>query len=149
MAERHHTMLRMPREKPTDDSMFASLHRLTRDGRSWLAAEAALAQAEVASDGRRLVEILGFLALVICCLFAALILLSVFVVAVLASYVGGMANAAGLLSLGLIIVAVLASWRIWHLSSKQFGLLAVFKRWWSIAATGPGGMNDEKRKTAR
>jgi Putative Actinobacterial Holin-X, holin superfamily III len=142
MAERHHTMPRMPREKPTDESMFASLHRLSRDGRSWLAAEAALAQAEVASDGRRLAEILGFIALVIGCLLAALILLSVFFVAVLAPYVGGMANAAGLLSLGLIIVAALASWRIWHLSSEEFGLLAVFKRWWSIAATGPGATHD-------
>ncbi len=135
-------MPRMPREKPADESMLASLHRLSRDGRSWLAAEAALAQAEVTSDGRRLAEILGFLALLACCLFAALILLSVFVVAVLASYVGGIANAAGLLSLGLLVVAMLASWRIWHLSSKEFGLLAVFKRWWRIAATGPGGTHD-------
>jgi hypothetical protein len=118
--------------------MLASLHRLSRDGRSWIAAEAAFAQAEVASDGRRLVVMLALVALVFGCLFAAVILLSVFVVVLMAPHVAGMANAAGLLSLGLVTLAALMSWRIWYLASQQFGVLSVLKRWWGIAAKGSG-----------
>lgn len=134
----------MPRENLKDESMLATLHRLSRDGRSWIAAEATLAQAEVASDGRRLAEMLVLSILVLACLFAAVILLSLFVVALIAPHVGGMGNAAGLLSLGIIVIAALTGWRIWHLASKQFGLLSVLKRWWSIAATGPGGKHGAK-----
>jgi hypothetical protein len=128
---------RMPHDTVKEEPMLASLHRLSRDGRSWIAAEAAFAQAEVASDGRRLVVMLALMALVFGCLFAAVILLSGFVVVLLAPHVAGMANAAGLLSLGLVTLAALMSWRIWYLASQQFGVLAVLKRWWRFAVKDP------------
>jgi hypothetical protein len=73
------------------------------------------------------------------CLFAAVIVLSLGVVAFLAPLVGGMANAAGLLSLALLGITGLSAWRIWYLATQEFGLLSVLKRWWKFAATGPGG----------
>lgn len=135
---------RTPHDTVKEEPMLASLHRLSRDGRSWIAAEAALAQAEVASDGRRLVVMLALMALVFGCLFAAVILISVFFMVLMAPHVAGMANAAGLLSLGLVTLAASMSWRIWYLASQQFGILSVLKRWWSFAAKGPGGTNDAK-----
>jgi uncharacterized membrane protein YqjE len=128
----------MPRDRLKDEPMLASLHRLSRDGRSWIAAEAALAQAEVASDGRRLAQMLLLGALLLGCLFAAVILACVFVVAFLTPYVGGLPNAAGLLSLLLMLIAAMMGWRVWYLASQQFGVLSVLKRWWNIAAAGPG-----------
>jgi hypothetical protein len=59
------------------------------------------------------------------------------VVVLLAPHVAGMANAAGLLSLGLVTLAALMGWRIWHLASQQFGVLAVLKRWWRFAVKYP------------
>jgi uncharacterized membrane protein YqjE len=137
MAETRLMEVRMPREGLRDRSILASLHRLSRDGRSWIAAEAALAQAEAASDGRRIMVMLVLVGLVFGFLFAAVILLSLFVVALLAPHVGGLASAAGLLSLGLMIVAALICWRLWHMATQQFGLLLILKRWWSIALKGP------------
>ncbi len=137
MAETHLMEVRMPRESLKDQSILASLYRLSRDGRGWIAAEAALAQAEVASDGRRIVVMLALVGLVFGFLFAAVILLSLFVVALLAPHVGGLASAAGLLSLALLIVAALISWRVWHMATQQFGLLSVLERWWSLAAKAP------------
>jgi hypothetical protein len=128
----------MPRESLKGEPLMASLHRLSRDGRSWIAAEAALAQAEVASDGRRLAVILALVAVVFGSLFTAVILLSAFLVSLLAPYVSGLANAAGILGLFLLILAALLGWRIWFLASREFGLPSVFKRWWNIAAKSPG-----------
>jgi hypothetical protein len=127
-----------PHDTLKEEPMLASLHRLSRDGRSWIAAEAAFAQAEVASDGRRLVVMLALVALVFGCLFAAVVLISVFLVVLIAPYVAGMANAAGLLSLGLVMLAAMMSWRIWYLASQRFGVFSVLKRWWNFAAQGPG-----------
>jgi hypothetical protein len=129
----------MPRDAARDEPLLASLHRLTRDGRSWVAAEAALAQAEVASDGKRIALMLALTVVALGCLFAAVIVLSLGVVAFLAPLVGGMANAAGLLSLALLGITGLSAWRIWYLATQEFGLLSVLKRWWKFAATGPGG----------
>jgi uncharacterized membrane protein YqjE len=128
----------MPRDKLKEQPMLESLHRLSRDGRSWIAAEAAFAQAEVASDGKRLVQMLLLGALVFGCVFAAVILACVFFVTVLAPYVGGLTAAAGLLSLLLAMAAALAGWRLWYLASQQFGISSVLKRWWNFAALGPG-----------
>ena len=77
----------MPREKLADEPMMASLHQLARDGRAWIAAEAAFAQAEVASDGKRLAVMLALVAVGFGCLFTAVILLSVFVVAFFSLYI--------------------------------------------------------------
>lgn len=128
----------MPREKLAGETMMASLHQLSRDGRAWIAAEAAFAQAEVASDGKRLAVMLALVAVGFGCLFTAVILLSVFVVVFLAPHVSGLGNAAGLLGLALVAIAALTGWRIWSLATKQFGLLSVLKRWWNIAAKAPG-----------
>ncbi len=128
----------MPRDHLTSESLMASLHRLSRDGRSWIAAEAALAQAEVVSDGRRLAVMLALAAVVFGSLFTAVILLSAFVVTLLAPFVSGLANAAGILGLALLVLSALLGWRIWVLASQEFGLPSVFKRWWSFAATQRG-----------
>ncbi len=138
MAKTLHMKERMPRDKLKSEPMLESLHRLSRDGRSWIAAEAALAQAEVASDGKRLVQMLLLGAFLMGCIFAAVILASIFIVAVLAPYVGGLTTAAGLLSLLLTITAAFTAWRVWYLASQQFGILTVLKRWWNFAAAGPG-----------
>lgn len=124
--------------------MLASLHQLSRDGRSWIAAEAAFAQAEVASDGRRVLTILALAAVAFGCLFAALVLIALFAVAILAPHVGGLANAAALLSLGLITIAASLGWSIWHLASREFGLASVARRWWSFAAGQPESENDAR-----
>lgn len=134
----------MPRESLKDEPMLASLHRLSRDGRSWIAAEAAFAQAEVASDGRRIGILLALSALVFGCLFSSVILLSLFVVVLLSPYVNGLGNAAGILALILLVVALVAGFRVRTLASREFGLLAVLKRWWSMAAKGPGAENATK-----
>ena len=128
----------MPRDTLSGEPLLASLHRLTRDGRSWVAAEAALAQAEVASDGKRIAIMLALTVIALGCLFAAVILLSLAVVAFLAPHVGGIGNAAALLSLALLVITGLSVWRIWYLASTEFGVLSVLKRWWNFAATGPG-----------
>jgi Putative Actinobacterial Holin-X, holin superfamily III len=128
----------MPRENLKREPLMASLHRLSRDGRSWIAAEAALAQAEVASDGKRLAVIFALMAVVFGSLFTAVILLSAFLVSLLAPFVSGLANAAGILGLLLLILATLLGWRIWFLAAQEFGLASVFKRWWNIAAKNSG-----------
>lgn len=48
----------MPRDNLKDQPMLESLHQLSRDGRFWIAEEAAFALAEVASDKKRLVQML-------------------------------------------------------------------------------------------
>jgi Putative Actinobacterial Holin-X, holin superfamily III len=128
----------MPRDAVKDEPLLASLHKLTRDGRSWVAAEAALAQAEVASDGKRIALMLALSVIALGCLFAAVMVLTLALVAFLAPHVGSMANAAGLLSLALLLITGLSAWRIWYLASKEFGVLSILKRWWNFAATGPG-----------
>lgn len=128
---------RMPRDNLKGEPMLESLHRLSRDGRSWIAAEAAFAQAEAASDGKRLIQMLLLGAFLLGCIFAAVILASIFIVAVLAPHVGGLTTAAGLLSLLLMIAGAFAAWRVWYLASQQFGILSVIKRWWNFAAAGP------------
>ncbi len=127
----------MPRENLKAEPLMASLQRFSRDGRSWIAAEAALAQAEVASDGKRLAVILALVAVVFGSLFSAVILLSAFLVSLLAPHVSGLANAAGILGLVLLMLAALLGWRIWSLASREFGLQLIFKRWWNIASKNP------------
>lgn len=135
----------MPRENLQEDNMIASLHRLSRDGRSWIAAEAAFAKAELASDGRRLIGLFVMAALVLGCLFSAVILLSLFLVILAAPHVGGLAIAAGLLAVGLLIVAALTSWRIWVLVTKQFGIKTMLTRWWNIIAQKSEQKNERQR----
>ena len=124
--------------------MLTLLQGLSQDGRSWIAAEATLAQAEVASDARRVAGVLALLVLVFASLFAAVMLFTVFMLALLAPLVGGLGNAAGLLSLGFFVIAALASWSIRQQSTKQFGLMLVLMRWWSIAVAGSGGTYGNK-----
>jgi Putative Actinobacterial Holin-X, holin superfamily III len=124
----------MQREGTNAETKIASLHKLYSDGRSWIAAEAALAQAEVASDGKRLAVMLGLVAVVFGCVFTAVVLLSAFLVSLLAPYVSGLANAAGLLGLVLVIVAAVTAWRLWLLATKEFGVLLVVRRWWNFSA---------------
>lgn len=135
----------MPRENLQEDNMIASLHRLSRDGRSWIAAEAAFAKAELASDGRRLIGLFVMAALVLGCLFSAVILLSLFVVVLAAPHVGGLAIAAGLLAVGLLIVAALTSWRIWVLVTKEFGIKTMLTRWWNIFGQTSERKNERQR----
>jgi Putative Actinobacterial Holin-X, holin superfamily III len=136
-AEIRLTRERMPRENHGREGVTASLYRLSQDGRSWIAAEAALAKAEVFSDGKRLAWIVVLLALVCGCMFASVILLSAFVVTLLAPYVNGLANAAGIMGLLLAALAVALVWRIRTLASTQLGLTVVAKRWWNIFAKSP------------
>jgi uncharacterized membrane protein (DUF485 family) len=124
----------MPRDGSRGERVTASLHTLSQDGRSWIAAEAALAQAEVAADGKRLVLIVTLVAVVFGCLFASVILLSAYVVSLLAPYVNGLANAAGILGFLLLVLAAIMGWRIRALTSTEFGLITVLKRWWSTVA---------------
>jgi hypothetical protein len=128
----------MPREHLKGEPLMATLHRLSRDGRSWIAAEAALAQAEVASDGKRLAVIFALAAVVFGSLFTSVILMSAFLVSLLAPYVSGLANAAGILGLLLLILAAVLGWRIWFLASQEFGLPSLFKRWWKISVKNAG-----------
>jgi Putative Actinobacterial Holin-X, holin superfamily III len=127
----------MPRDRVIAEPLTASLHQLSRDGRSWIEAEAALAKAEFAADGKRIVMMLVMVSVVFGCLFAAVLLLSAFAVSLLAPYVNGLANAAGVLGLALLILAAVLGWRIRLLASTGFGALAVFKRWWNLPIRNP------------
>jgi Putative Actinobacterial Holin-X, holin superfamily III len=111
---------------------MASLHRLSRDGRSWIAAEAALAKAEVAADAWRLLFVMGLAGALMACVFAIIILIPLLLVAVLAPYVGGFATAAAIAMTGLVLLAGLLGWLMWYLLSKDSGVLSVLKRWQGI-----------------
>ncbi len=134
----------MPPENAKGKSTLSLLERLSKDARSWMAAEAAFAQAEVMSDGRRIALALLLMAIAFACIFSSVILLCIFGVALLAPYAGGLAPAAGLLSLALIVITGLIGWRIWHLVSQEFGILSVLKCWWNIAKNEPGEKHDAK-----
>jgi uncharacterized membrane protein YqjE len=118
------------------ESLRDSFRRFSLSGKSWIAAEAELAQAELSSDGRRLVVIFALAVLVVGTAMAAITLFTLFLVSLLAPYVGGLANAAGLLALVLLILAAGAGWWAWNLAHSELGLVSVVKRWAHIAGKG-------------
>jgi hypothetical protein len=123
--------VRMQHDRQTNESLATSLSGFSKAGKSWLSAEAELAQAEVAADGRRLAAILVLLASALGCVVAAVVLLCVFAVSLLAPYVNGLANAAGVIAAMLIILTGLIAWRVYVLATMQFRLAAILKRWWA------------------
>jgi uncharacterized membrane protein YqjE len=118
------------------ESLRDTFRRFSLSGKSWIAAEAELAQAELASDGRRLVVIFALAVLVVGTALAAIMLFTLFLVSLIAPYVGGLANAAGLLALVLLILAAGAGWWAWNLAHSELGLVSVVKRWAYIAGKG-------------
>ena len=113
-----------------------SLYQLSGSGRSWIAAEAALAKAELRADGQRFLVIVVLAAMVMGCVFSALMLFSLFLVAVLAPFVGGLSSAAGLLALGFFAVAAATGLVIYYMSRRQLGISNLAKRWFNFAAHG-------------
>lgn len=126
----------MPRNEPASESVAGSLSQLATDGRAWLHAEAALARAHIAGDGRRLAYVLGLIVFGLIAAAASLMLLVLSAVVAMAPYVGGLANAAGLLGLFMGVAAALLIWatvstvRVWP------GATAVFRRWTRILSQG-------------
>jgi hypothetical protein len=130
--------LQARRNPKTGDSLRDTLRRFSQSGRSWVLAEAALAKAELASDGRRLGVIVAIAALAIGTLLAAIMLFALFLVSLLAPYVGGLANAAGILALVLLLVTGLAVWRAWAMARAELGLVSLLKRWADVASKSVG-----------
>ena len=126
----------MRREKSKGETVMDSLYQLSGSGRSWIAAEAALAKAELRADGQRFLVIVELAAMVMGCVFSAIMLLSLFLVAVLAPFVGGLSAAAGLLALGFFAVAAATGLVIYYMSRRQLGISNLAKRWFNFAAHG-------------
>lgn len=118
------------------ESLRESFRRFSQTGRSWITAEAELARAELASDGRRIAVIFALAMLVMGAALAAIMLFTLFLVSLIAPYVGGLANAAGLLALVLVILAAGAGWWAWNLAHAQLGVVSIVKRWVHVAAKG-------------
>lgn len=111
-----------------------AFQKLLSDGQTWIAAEAALAKAELASDGKRLIAIFALGALACGCVFSAVIMFSLFMVSLLAPYVGGLTTAAGVLALALLIIAFICTWLATYLARSKLGISAVLERWKQFAA---------------
>ncbi len=126
----------MRREKSKSGTVMDSLYQLSGNGRSWIAAEAALAKAELRADGQRFLIIVVLAAMVMGCVFSAIMLFSLFLVAVLAPFVGGLSSAAGLLALGFFAVAAATGLVIYYMSRRQLGISNLAKRWFNFAAHG-------------
>lgn len=126
-----------PRPSPGPGPMMDAVDRLWRSGRSWFAAEARLAQAELSADGSRLIwlAVIGGLALV--CAWMAVLLLAFGVVAAIAPFVGGLAKAAGIMGAALAVVAVLCAWWTVHSLRSRMGVMALLKRWQALLRQGP------------
>ncbi len=112
---------------------MGAFRKLSSEGQSWLAAEAALAKAELASDGKRLMAIVA-LGVVACgCVLSAMMMFSLFMVSLLAPYVGGLSAAAGVLVLALLIFSFICTWLASHLARSKLGISAVLERWAQFA----------------
>jgi uncharacterized membrane protein YqjE len=124
------------RNDQTHEGLRGTFRRFSRAGKSWIIAEAALAQAELASDVRRIAIIFALALSVLGAAFVAIMLFTLFLVSLIAPNVGGLANAAGVLALVLVILAAGAGWWAWNLAHAQFGVVSVVKRWADIAGKG-------------
>jgi Putative Actinobacterial Holin-X, holin superfamily III len=124
------------RNDQTHESLRDTFRKLSQKGRSWIAAEAELAQAEIASDVRRIAIIVALAVSVLGAAFVAMMLFMLFLVSLIAPYVGGLANAAGVLALVLVILAAGAGWWAWNLAHAQLGVVSILKRWADIAGNG-------------
>ena len=117
----------------TGENLGDTLRRFSQSGRSWISAEAELAQAELAADGKRIAVIFALAALVLGTGLAAIMLITLFLVSLLAPYVGGLANASGILALVFAILAAGAGWWAWKLAHARLGIVSVLKRWTHVA----------------
>ena len=117
------------RNDQAGESLRDVLRRFSQSGRSWLNAEAELAQAEIAGDGKRIAMIFVMAVLVMGTSLAAMMLLTLFIVSLIAPYVGGLANAAGILALVLVVLSAGIAWWAWHLARAQLGVVSIAKRW--------------------
>ena len=75
------------RNDQTGENLGDTLRRFSQSGRSWISAEAELAQAELAADGKRIAMIFALAALVLGTGLAAIMLITLFLVSLLAPYV--------------------------------------------------------------
>lgn len=121
------------RNDQTGENLGDTLRRFSQSGRSWISAEAELAQAELAADGKRIAMIFALAALVLGTGLAAIMLITLFLVSLLAPYVGGLANASGILALVFAILAAGAGWWAWKLAHARLGIVSVLKRWTHVA----------------
>jgi uncharacterized membrane protein YqjE len=127
------TLLLTPCKKHSRLHVKYELQKLLSAGQSWIAAEAALAKAELASDGKRLILLIALGALACGCVFSAVMMLSLFLVSLLAPYVGGLTAAAGVLVLALLIMAFICTWLAIYLARSKLGILALLERWKQFA----------------
>lgn len=132
------TRAQVPRDKLKGEPISESLSKLLRDGSLWIAAEAALAKAELTADGKRLAVVLFLSAVIIGSIGSAVMLASAAIVLLLAPHVGGIANAAGFLALVLAVLAAASGWWIFHLVQSRLGIASILKRWGVIAAPARG-----------
>lgn len=127
----HMTEQRHP-DRSERQSITETIDRLSKEGRSWIAAEAAYAKSEVASDGKRVVTMLILAAVAFGSIFSAIIMASLYVLELIAPHVGGMKNSAGLVALVLVLVVLICGGIIWRLSTSELGIATVCKRWWKL-----------------
>ena len=121
------------RNDQSGENLGDTLRRFSQSGRSWISSEAELAQAELAADGKRIAIIFALAGLVLGTGLAAIMLVTLFLVSTLAPYVGGLANASGILAVVFAILAAAAGWWAWKLAHAKLGIVSVLKRWTHVA----------------
>ena len=130
--------LLMPRDSVSSESIIQSFSHLSEEGRAWFSSEAKLAHAQLASDGKRLGQLLAILTLGVAAACSAVMLLLLWAVAMLAPYLGGLANASGLVGVAVFVVAAISVWAMLHIIREQLGISAILTRWARILKQGPG-----------
>jgi uncharacterized membrane protein YqjE len=132
----------MRRDQAQFTSLTDGLHKLADDGRAWVAAEAALAKAEVKADTRRLLWLALVIGLALLGLMTAFMLFALFVVAALAPYVGSLAASAGLLAAALAVVSGACVWAGVHMARQRFGIMHLLQRWGQVMMRGKEALHE-------
>jgi hypothetical protein len=134
--------VQMRRDGNSSESLGTTLSQMTSqlagDGQAWLKAEASLAKAHLASDGRRVAILLGLGTLALATVCSGFMLVLLWAVATLAPHVGGLGNAAGTAGVALCAVAALSIWSVIRGVRTHLGVSAIAKRWLAILTQGPG-----------
>lgn len=132
MEMTHHMTEQRRPDRQQRQSIKDTIDRISADGRSWIAAEAAYAKSEIASDGKRVLTMLILAVVAVGSVFSAMIMASFYILALIAPHVGGMKNSAGIVALVLVLLVFICSGIIWRLSASELGIATVCKRWWKM-----------------
>lgn len=132
----------MRRDQAQFTSLKDGLHRLKDDGRAWMAAEAALAKAEVKADTRRVLWLVVVMGLAFVGLMTAFMLFVAFVVVSLAPYVGSFATSVGIFAAALAVLSAACTWVAVHMARQRFGIIELLQRWGQVVMRGKEALHE-------